>query len=134
MENLRMDELTEKVIGCAFRVHGELGSGFLESVYKNAMVHELGKAGLSAHAEVPLDVIYDETVVGSFFADIIVDGILILELKAISKLDRMHEQQLVHYLKATGIDNGLLINFGSPRAEIKRKFRMLTPDFQSSSS
>lgn len=122
---MEIDALTEVVIGCAYRVHTELGAGFLESVYKNALLHELSKAGLSAQAEVPLDVVYDDTVIGRFLADIIVNGVLILELKAVARLDRSHEQQLVHYLKATGIDTGLLINFGSQRAEIKRKFCIL---------
>ncbi len=123
--DMEIDTLTEAVIGCAYRVHTELGAGFLESVYKNALLYELRKVGLSAQAEVPLDVIYDETVIGHFLADIIVNGVLILELKAVARLERSHEQQLVHYLKATGIDNGLLINFGTQRAEIKRKFRTL---------
>lgn len=121
---LDIDALTERVISCAFKVHRTLGSGFLESVYRNALIKELVKNGIVANREVELAVMYDGEVVGKFFADIIVDGRLILELKAVSKLELCHELQLVNYLKATGIDTGLLINFGSSRAEIKRKFRL----------
>jgi GxxExxY protein len=123
-QSASIDELTELVIKCAFHVHQTLGQGFLESVYRNSLILELHKAGLIATMEAELEVLYEGEIVGKFFADIVVEGRLIIELKAVSKLILNHELQLVNYLKATGIDNGLLINFGSPRAEVKRKFRM----------
>ena len=120
---MEKDELTEKIIGCVFRVHSALGSGFLESVYKNALLLELMKHGIGAVAEVPIQVFYDGEPVGDFFADIVVDGSVILELKAVSRLETIHEIQLVNYLKATGIEVGLLVNFGGQSAEIRRKYR-----------
>jgi len=123
---MERDELTEKIIGCVFRVHSALGSGFLESVYKNALQHELAKQGIGAVAEVPIQVFYDGESVGDFFADIVVEGSVILELKAVTRLETIHEIQLVNYLKATGIEVGLLVNFGGRSAEIRRKYRSTT--------
>ena len=119
---MKIDQLTEKVIGCAYHVHNELGAGFLEKVYENALRIELVEAGLSAKQQHPIPVLYHEQVVGEFFADLIVEDRLVIELKAVQKLAKEHEVQLVNYLTATGIDNGLLINFGSS-VEVKRKFR-----------
>jgi len=118
-----IDKLTEQVIGCCFAVHSELGPGFLESVYKNALIHELSKKGLLVEPELAISVRYDGIVVGSFYADLAVERCLIVELKAIERLALIHEIQLVNYLKATGIGTGLLVNFGSPRVQIKRKFK-----------
>lgn len=118
-----INRLTETVIGCCFAVHSELGPGFLESVYKNALLIELSKKGLSAEPEAALSVQYNGENVGTFYADIIVEGMLILELKAVEHLALIHEIQLVNYLKATGIQDGLLINFGTPKVQIKRKFK-----------
>ncbi len=118
--------LTEKVIGLAMRVHSELGAGFLESVYRNSLMHELLANGFDAKAEVPLKVFYDRVEVGRFIADIIINDELILELKAASALSIADEQQLVNYLKATGKDTGLLLNFGASRLELKKKFRKYT--------
>lgn len=115
--------LTEEVIGCCFAVHSKLGPGFLESVYKNALLIELSKNGLTVEPEAPLSVLYDGESVGTFYADIVVEGNLILELKAVEDLALIHEIQLVNYLKATGIQDGLLINFGTPKVQIKRKFK-----------
>lgn len=117
-------ELTEKIIGCAMKVHGTLGGGFLESVYQKALLHELKKAGLNATGEVPLKVIYDEEIVGDFFADIVVEGKVIIENKAVESLCAAHEAQMVNYLTATKLDIGLLFNFGAPKLEFKRKHRI----------
>jgi GxxExxY protein len=117
-------ELTEKIIGCAMKVHGTLGCGFLESVYQKALLHELRKAGLNATGEIPLKVIYDDEIVGDFFADIVVEGKVIVENKALESLCAAHEAQVVNYLTATGLNIGLLFNFGAPKLEFKRKHRI----------
>lgn len=119
-------QLTEIVIGCAFRVHNTLGHGFLEKVYKNALRIELVLAGLHVAQEVPLQVRYRDQIVGDYFVDLLVEGCLILEIKAVRKLAIEHEVQLVNYLTATGIDDGLLINFG-PSVEIRHKYRVYRP-------
>jgi GxxExxY protein len=116
-------ELTEQIIGFAMKVHSQLGSGFLESVFRNALIHELRKAGRSAEAERRIAVEYDCAVVGEFVADIMVENLIIVELKALSSLLPAHEAQLVNYLAATKIEFGLLLNFGSGRLEFKRKTR-----------
>jgi len=95
-------------------------------VYKNALLHELAKQKIGAVAKVPIQVSYDGEPVGDFFADIVAEGSVILELKAVSRLETIHEIQLVNYLKATGIEVGLLVNFGSQSAEIRRKYRSNT--------
>lgn len=117
---LKHKELSEKIIAAAYNVHKELGYGFLEKVYKNALAIELGEAGLKYSVEFPLKVTYHKIVVGDYFADIIVDDKIIVEVKALSKLESIHEVQLVNYLKATGLEVGLLINFGQS-VEIKRR-------------
>ncbi len=121
------DPLTEKIIGCAFKVYNTLGAGFLESVYKQAMAMELHKAALPFIIEAPIDVFYDGTVIGSFFADIIVKGRVILELKAVEAIAKAHEVQLVNYLKATDTPTGLVINFGPQDITFKRKYRDYAP-------
>jgi len=121
------DTLTEKIIGCAYRVYNTLGSGFLESVYKQAMAVELWKARLPFVVEAPIEVFYDGKIVGSFFADVIVQGKVILELKAVEEINRVHEIQLVNYLQATDTPTGLVINFGPKRLQVKRKFRDYAP-------
>ncbi len=117
------EDLTRRIIGCAMRVHGTLGPGFLESVYQNALAHEMRKAGLCVDCEKRLQVTYDEIVVGDFFADMVVDGSILIENKAVQTLAPAHEVQLVNYLTATGIEIGLLLNFGTSRLEFKRKTR-----------
>lgn len=118
------DELTQKVIGCAFRVGKVLGAGFLESVYEKAMLVELRKLGVHAESQVAVKVVYENVVVGNFIADIVVEGAVIVELKAIRELAMIHEVQLVNYLKATNVKVGLLINFAEDgKIEVKRKFR-----------
>lgn len=120
-------ELTEKIIGCAMKIHSTLGPGFLESVYLKAMAHELHKAGLKAEWERPISVQYDGVSVGEFFADMLVEDTVILELKANQTLSQANEVQLVNYLTATGIKIGLLLNFGADRLEFKRKTRTYRP-------
>jgi len=116
------DELTKKIIGCAYVVHNTLGAGFLEKVYENALLFELRSEGLDADRQASLKVEYKCIVVGEYFADLVVEGKVICELKAIEKLSSYHEVQLVNYLVATGIDIGLLINFGES-VTVRRKFR-----------
>lgn len=114
------------MIGCAYAVYNTLGAGFLESVYENAMLLELRSAGLVVESQVAMDVLYRGEKVGYFFADIVVDGILILELKAVESLSKAHEVQLVNYLTATNTDLGLLINFGADGVVVRRKVRLLS--------
>jgi GxxExxY protein len=116
--------LCGQVIGAAMRVHTALGPGFLESVYQNALRWELQKFGLKIDVQKPITVNYDGQVVGFFTADLLVNDSLILELKANQLLAKAHEVQLVNYLVATGIDEGLLLNFGAERLEYKKKFRL----------
>ena len=115
--------LTERIIGCAMRVHTTLGPGFLESVYQKALAHELRKAGLNVEWEKPVAVTYDGVPVGDFAADLLVENKVMLELKANHALSPVNEVQLVNYLTATGIEIGLLLNFGAERLEFKRKTR-----------
>ena len=113
-------ELTAKIIDCAYKVHKKLGFGFLESVYHNALMIELNKAGLEAEREKKIRVNYDGQVIGDFTADVLVEEKVIIELKSVQQIHPAHEAQLINYLKATGIEVGLLINFGD-RVDIKRK-------------
>lgn len=117
---MKHKELTAKIIECTFKVHRNLGFGFLESVYRNALMIELFKAGLRAEMEKRVEVRYDGQVIGDLVADIIVEDKIILELKSAKQISPVHEAQLVNYLKATAMEVGLLINFGD-KAEIKRK-------------
>jgi GxxExxY protein len=119
--------ITGKVIGCAMAVHRALGPGFLESVYQNALVHELRKAGRSVEVRCPIQVRYDGVVVGAFVCDLLVDGAVLVENKAVQALAPVHEVQLVNYLTATGIEVGLLLNFGAQRLEYRRKTRTYRP-------
>ena len=124
MDAVMNDPLTERVIGLAMKVHRSLGPGFLESVYREALVVELSNAGVRVAQEKRIGVTYDGAPVGDFVADILVDERIILELKAVEALHRAHEMQTVHYLTATGLDIGLLINFGAERLQFKRKYRL----------
>ena len=124
---MESEELTRKIIGCAMTVHRVLGGGFLESVYQKALAHELRKAGLSVECEAKIQVNYDGMVVGEFSADMLVNGCIIIENKAVQSLVTAHETQLVNYLTATGIEIGLLLNFGGPHLEFKRKTRTYRP-------
>jgi GxxExxY protein len=118
-------DVTEKIIGCAFRVYNRLGYGFLESVYEKALLIELRRLGLKAESQVPITVYYDGEVVGEFVADILVEDTIVVELKSIRTLATTHEIQLVNYLTATEKPVGLLLNFGERGVEIKRKIRTL---------
>ena len=116
-------DLAGQVIGLAMKVHRTLGPGFLESVYQKALLYELVKAGHRVESDKPIQVRYEGVIVGDFKADLIVNGELIVELKAVSNLVVEHEVQLVNYLTATGKDLGLLVNFGGRSLEFKKKFR-----------
>lgn len=116
------DQITERIISSAFSVHKKLGKGFLEKVYENAMVIELHKSQLNVQQQVPIKVLYDDRVVGEYFADLLVENKIICELKSVERLSKQHEVQLVNYLSATNIHTGLLINFADS-VIIKRKFR-----------
>ncbi|MFZ4764136.1 MAG: GxxExxY protein [Roseimicrobium sp.] len=118
-------DLAGKVIGCAMKVHRALGPRFLEVVYKNALCVELRPQGIAFTTEEPIKVRYAGVEVGSYFADVLVEGQLIVELKAVDKLLVIHEVQVVNYHTATGIDDGLLLNFGSRSLDYRRKSRLL---------
>lgn len=118
--NLLHSDLTERIIGCAYNVYSSLGSGFLEKVYENALAIKLSKTGLKVEQQSPLKIYFEDELVGEYFADLLVDGKVILELKAVTELSKIHEVQLVNYLKATGIKVGLLINFGEKIKIIRR--------------
>ncbi|UCF65953.1 MAG: GxxExxY protein [bacterium] len=117
--------ITEKVIGCAYTVYNKMGSGFLESVYEKCLKIELLKLGLKVETQKPIEVRYEGKIVGEFVSDILVEGNIIVELKAIHQLNKIHEAQLVNYLTATGLDIGLLINFSDECVQVKRKVRVL---------
>jgi GxxExxY protein len=112
--------MTEKIIGCAYKVSNCLGPGFLEKVYENAMCHEIGKTSLKFSQQQPINVIYDGLVVGEYYADLLVENEIVVELKAVKQLDASHFSQCMNYLKASGKTVGLLINFGSAKVEIRR--------------
>ena len=115
-----INKITESILGCAFEVQRVLGCGFLEKVYENALVHELTRQGMDVQQQVPIDVWYDDKVVGQYVADLIVGGAVLVELKALQALDDIHAAQCLHYLKATGLKVGLLLNFGSARVQVRR--------------
>ena len=123
---MKDEALTEIIIGAAFKVHNALGSGFLEKVYENAMRIELVKLGIKVRQQEPINVRYQGQIVGEYFADLLVEDRLIVELKAVQVLSKEHEVQLVNYLTATAIDIGLLINFGSS-VQVKHKYREYRP-------
>jgi GxxExxY protein len=115
-----INELTYLIRGAVYEVNRELGAGFLEKVYENALLVELLKRGLKAENQVPIKVKYKGVEVGEYYADILVENQVILEIKAVDSLQKIHEAQLLNYLKATGYKVGLLVNFAHPKAEIKR--------------
>jgi GxxExxY protein len=115
-----LNDITYAIRGAVFEVNRVLGAGFLEKVYEKALLIELRMRGLKADSQVPIKVYYKDNVVGEYIADILVEGKVIVELKAVQNLEKIHEAQLLNYLKATGIQVGLLINFKHPKAEIKR--------------
>ncbi len=115
-----LNRITSEVIRCAYAVSNTLGCGFLEKVYENALLHELLKAGVKAEQQKPIQVHYDGVVVGEYFADLLVEDVVIIELKVVKALEEIHSAQCLNYLKATGLRICLLINFANPRVEIKR--------------
>ena len=119
------DDITKEIIRCAYKVYNTMGFGFLESVYEKCLLLELEASGLTAEAQIPIEVLYEGKEVGNFVADLIVAETVIIELKSVTRLVRAHEVQLVNYLVATKKDIGLLINFGEKGVEVKRKTRQL---------
>lgn len=117
---MKEEDLTRRIIGCAFKIHNVLGQGFLEKVYENALLIELEKFGIQAKQQEELFVWYDGRVVGKYFPDLWIDNRLIIEIKAVQTILKEHEVKLVHYLTATHVVNGLLINFG-PSVQVRRK-------------
>ncbi len=120
---MEFEEITHKIIGCAYTVFNKLGFGFLESVYKKAMVIELTKNNFKVESEKPLKVYYDDQIVGDFYIDLFVEDFIVVELKSVQELAKEHEVQLVNYLNGINKNIGLLINFGPSGVEVKRKFK-----------
>ncbi|WP_320111394.1 GxxExxY protein [Draconibacterium orientale] len=116
----KYSDLTEAIIKCFYKVYNELGYGFLEKVYHNALLIELQNEELKVESQKPIKVSYQGDVVGEYYADIIVEDVVILELKATETVTEAHEFQLINYLKATGLEVGLLLNFGK-KPQVKRK-------------
>ncbi len=123
---MKYKEVTEIIIGCAYRVYNKMGFGFLESVYQKCLLIELSKAGLNAESQKPITVYYEKEIVGEFVADIVVNDKIILELKSARRIIKAHEVQLVNYLVATGKQVGLILNFGERKVEVKRKVKDLS--------
>jgi len=121
MEKYLYEDLTKKIIECCYSVYDELGSGFLESVYENALILELKDKGLKVEQQKELEIFYKGNIIGNFRTDIIVNNKVILELKSVSDISKIHEVQLVNYLKGTNMKVGLVINFGE-KLTFKRKF------------
>jgi GxxExxY protein len=120
---MKHEDITRQIIGCAYEVYNTLGFGFLESVYKKAMVIELSKNNLLVEEEKAVQVYYDDQVVGDFYVDLLVAQDVIVELKSVKNLIKEHEVQLVNYLNGLKKDIGLLINFGPSGVQVKRKYR-----------
>ena len=120
MDKAKLDAITERIIGAAHKVSNTLGIGFVEKVYENAHAHEMRKDGLTVVQQHPIKVSYDDVVVGEFFVDLLVDDLVLVELKAVSTLNDNHMMQALNYLRASGLPACLLINFGTPRAQIRR--------------
>ena len=116
----KINDITYTINGAVYEVNKVLGAGFLEKVYEKALLVELRQRGLKTESQTPITVRYKDEVVGEYFADIVVEGQVILELKAVEQLQKIQEAQLLNYLKATEYKIGLLINFTHPKAEIKR--------------
>lgn len=119
---MEINDLTHTVIGCAYKIHNVLGPGFLERIYENALKFELDKLGIEARQQAKLPVWYEGHPVGVFYPDLWIEKQLIIEIKAVQSLLPEHEIKLLHYLVATSIDDGLLINFAAS-VQVKRKFR-----------
>ena len=117
---MNIDDITYAINGAVFEVNKVLGPGFLEKVYENALLVELKQRGIKAESQVPIKVSYKENVVGEYIADLLVENKVIVELKTVEAIEKIHQAQLLNYLKATGIWVGILVNFKHPEAEIKR--------------
>jgi GxxExxY protein len=120
MSNNELNEVTGKIIGAAYQVGNTLGSGFLEKVYENALIHELRKIGLFVEQQKPIQIHYDGIVVGDDFCDVLVEKCVLVELKAVAAFDDIHTAQCLNYLKGTGLKICLLINFGCLKVDVKR--------------
>ncbi len=120
MTSIDINQVTEKIIGCAYRVSNSLGIGFVEKVYENALAHDIQIFGLKVAQQAPIKVLYDGIVVGDFFADLLVEEKVLVELKAVSMLKDEHVAQSLNYLRATGLEICLLINFGTTKVQLKR--------------
>jgi GxxExxY protein len=114
------DALTERIIGCGFKVANGLGCGFLEKVYENALAHEMRKVGFAVEQQRGITIIYDGVAVGDYFADLLVEDSVLIELKCVRVLDQAHRAQCMNYLRATGLRLCLLMNFATPRLEVRR--------------
>jgi len=125
---MKHEEITHKIIGAAYQVYNALGFGFLETVYKKAMVIALTKDNLMVEEEKPLKVYFDGHIVGDFYIDLYVEDSIVVELKSVQNLTKEHEVQLVNYLNGMKKDIGLLINFGPSGVQVKRKYRQ--PDYE----
>ena len=123
---MQYEEMTEQIIGCAYRVSGKMAFGFLKSVYENCIEIELIKAGSAVKSKEPIKVFHEGEIVGEFVADLVVEDTVIVELKSIRREVKAHETQLVYYLVAIKIDVGLILNFGERKVEVKRKVRTLS--------
>jgi GxxExxY protein len=118
--DIEIDKITEKIIGCVHKVSNTLGIGFIEKVYENSLAHEIRKNGLSVVQQHPVKAIYDNVIVGEFYLDMLVNDLVIVELKAVSILANEHMAQAFNYLRATNLPAYLLINFGQTKAQIRR--------------
>ena len=123
MSGLDDEKLIEEIIGAAYEVRKRLAQGYLESTYENALIVELQMRGLFVENQVSMEVDYKGVVVGVFKADLLVEKRVIIEIKAVSQLNKIHELQLVNYLTTTHINHGILVNFGGDKFEVKRKYR-----------
>ncbi|MCJ7586086.1 MAG: GxxExxY protein [Anaerolineales bacterium] len=120
MNKMEVNEITEMIIGCVYKVSNTLGGGFAEKVYENATAIEVGKSGLRARQQYPIKVAYDGIVVGEFFVDLLVEELILVEFKAVKLLEEFHVAQCLNYLRATGLPVCLQINFYRPKVEIRR--------------
>ena len=120
---MKHEDLTHKIISCAYTVYNTLGFGFIESIYKKGMVIELTKSSIKVEEEKPLKVYYGNQVAGDFYIDLLVENEVVIELKSVENLSKIHEVQLVNYLNGMKKEIGLLINFGLGGVEVKRKYR-----------
>ena len=119
-QDFKYRELTEKIIKIFYKVYNRLGYGFLEKIYENAMMIELKKGNINAISQFPIQVLYEGEIIGEYYADIIVNSKVIIEIKASKRLVEENEAQLLNYLRATDVEIGLLLNFGT-KPEVKRK-------------